>query len=137
MKTIILLGALLPLLSCSPLPMPTPPNIPTAETAKTQLAELAVKPHTSQEGYSRKLFPHWITQSGTCNTRETVLKRDGTDVTVNSACASVDGTWESPYDGAIWTDASDIDIDHLVPLSNAWKVRQPQEPSLNRIDIHV
>ncbi|KAI9649957.1 hypothetical protein NHQ30_002542 [Ciborinia camelliae] len=29
--------------------------------------------------------------------------------------------WYSPYDGATWTAASDVDIDHLVPLSNAWK----------------
>ena len=24
------------------------------------------------------------------------------------------GTWVSPYDGATWTAASDVDIDHLV-----------------------
>lgn len=63
----------------------------------------------------------WMTISGACNTRETVLKRDGTDVQTNSACASTSGTWVSPYDGATWTEASDLDIDHFVPLSNAWK----------------
>jgi hypothetical protein len=51
-----------------------------------------------------------------------VLKRDGTNVVVNSACTATSGTWVSPYDGATWTAASDLDIDHLVPLSNAWKV---------------
>ena len=30
------------------------------------------------DSYDRDLFPHWITISGACNTRETVLKRDGT-----------------------------------------------------------
>lgn len=32
------------------------------------------------------------------------------------------GTWYSPYDGRTWENASDVDIDHVVPLSNAWKV---------------
>lgn len=64
-----------------------------------------------------------IRSSGNCNTRETVLKRDGTNVETSSACAATSGTWVSPYDGATWTAASDVDIDHMVPLSNAWQVR--------------
>ncbi len=28
--------------------------------------------------------------------------------------------WYSPYDGAAWTAASDVDIDHMVPLAEAW-----------------
>jgi hypothetical protein len=67
-------------------------------------------------------FVQWIIISGTCDTRETVLKRDGTNVVTSSACAATSGTWVSPYDGATWTASSDVDIDHLVPLSNAWKV---------------
>ncbi|KAL1621111.1 hypothetical protein SLS56_009316 [Neofusicoccum ribis] len=57
----------------------------------------------------------------TCNTRETVLKRDGTNVVTSSACAATSGSWFSPYDGETWTAASDVDIDHMVPLSNAWQ----------------
>ncbi|KAM0145383.1 hypothetical protein ACHAP3_000510 [Botrytis cinerea] len=102
-------------------PVPAPTGIPTTATANTELAGLTVAAAGSQDGYSRDLFPHWITISGTCNTRETVLKRDGKNVVVDSACASTSGTWVSPYDGATWTAASDVDIDHLVPLSNAWK----------------
>ncbi|GKT55862.1 secreted protein [Colletotrichum tofieldiae] len=103
-----------------PLPMPTPPGIPTAATAKTQLAALTVRAWTNTDTYDRDLFPHWSTVSGTCNTRETVLQRDGTNVVVSSACAATSGTWKSPYDGASWTAASDVDIDHMVPLKNAW-----------------
>ncbi|KAF1833185.1 hypothetical protein BDW02DRAFT_393288 [Decorospora gaudefroyi] len=99
----------------------TPPNIPSKSSATTMLAGLKVAAQGSQTGYSRDLFPHWVTISGTCNTRETVLKRDGTNVVTNSACASTSGRWYSPFDGATWTLASDVDIDHLVPLSNAWK----------------
>jgi hypothetical protein len=75
----------------------------------------------STSGYSRDLFPHWITISGSCNAREQVLKRDGTSVVVDSACAATSGRWYSPYDGATWTAASDVDIDRVVPLAEAWR----------------
>jgi hypothetical protein len=96
--------------------LPTPVS---AATARTYLASLTVATE-NRTGYDRSLFPHWITISGTCNTRETVLKRDGTNVVTDSACASTSGSWYSVYDGATWTAASDLDIDHLVPLAEAW-----------------
>ncbi|MEU9560011.1 HNH endonuclease family protein [Streptomyces fumanus] len=96
--------------------LPTPVS---AATARTYLASLTVATE-NRTGYDRDLFPHWITQSGTCNTRETVLKRDGSDVVTDSACAATSGSWYSPYDGATWSAASDVDIDHLVPLAEAW-----------------
>ncbi|MFF8943396.1 HNH endonuclease family protein [Streptomyces sp. NPDC014864] len=96
--------------------LPTPVS---ASTARTYLASLTVATE-NRTGYSRDLFPLWITISGTCNTRETVLKRDGTNVVTDSSCAATSGSWYSPYDGATWTAASDLDIDHLVPLAEAW-----------------
>ncbi|MFI6015957.1 HNH endonuclease family protein [Streptomyces sp. NPDC051243] len=96
--------------------LPTPVS---AATARTYLASLTVATE-DRTGYSRDLFPHWITQSGTCNTREVVLERDGTNVVQDSSCAATSGSWYSPYDGATWTAASDVDIDHLVPLAEAW-----------------
>jgi hypothetical protein len=99
----------------------TPPNIPSKGTAQAELNALTTASEGSMSGYSRDLFPHWITISGACNTRETVLRRDGTDVVVDSSCAAVSGSWFSPYDGATWTAASDIDIDHIVPLAEAWR----------------
>lgn len=119
---LILVYPFLPHASPTPAPLPVPPNIPSASTAQSQLAALRVAPHGSSTGYSRDLFPHWTTQSGTCNTREVVLKRDGTNVVQDSSCAATSGSWYSPYDGQVWTAASDVDIDHVVPLSNAWKV---------------
>ncbi|KAJ5957965.1 uncharacterized protein N7479_005115 [Penicillium vulpinum] len=103
------------------LPAPSPPGIPSTSTATSELSGLTVAAQGSQDGYDRDLFPHWITISGNCNTRETILKRDGTDVVQSSSCAATSGSWYSPYDGATWNSASDVDIDHVVPLSNAWK----------------
>ncbi|MDF5758346.1 HNH endonuclease family protein [Spongiactinospora sp. TRM90649] len=97
-----------------------PPNIPSAATAADRLAALTVAAESHHSTYDRDLFPHWTTVSGACNTREQVLKRDGTGVVVNSSCAAVSGSWYSPYDGATWTAASDVDIDHMVPLAEAW-----------------
>ncbi|MEU8332295.1 HNH endonuclease family protein [Micromonospora arborensis] len=99
----------------------TPPGIPSKATAQSQLNALTVASQGSTSGYSRDLFPHWITVSGSCNTREQVLKRDGTSVVVDSSCAATSGRWYSPYDGATWTAASDVDIDHVVPLAEAWR----------------
>ncbi|MFG2300030.1 HNH endonuclease family protein [Actinacidiphila glaucinigra] len=96
--------------------LPTPVS---AATARTYLASLKVATE-NRTGYDRDLFPHWITISGACNTRETVLKRDGSGVVTDSACAATSGSWYSVYDGATWTAASDLDIDHLVPLAEAW-----------------
>ncbi|WP_405066660.1 HNH endonuclease family protein [Kribbella sp. NBC_01510] len=98
-----------------------PPTPPSATTAATDLASLTVKTEGSTSGYSRDLFPHWITQSGTCDTREVVLKRDGTGVTVNSSCQPTAGSWYSVYDATWVASSSSIDIDHIVPLAEAWK----------------
>jgi len=99
----------------------TPPGIPTAATAKSELTSLTVAADGSLSGYSRDLFPHWINQGNSCDTREVVLKRDGTGVTTGTNCAPTAGKWVSPYDGATWTAASDVDIDHVVPLADAWR----------------
>ncbi|MDG6103668.1 HNH endonuclease [Dactylosporangium aurantiacum] len=116
----LLAGVLAALVLGAPSPA-TPPGIPSKSTAQSWLTALTVAAEGSTSGYSRDLFPHWITISGTCNTRETVLKRDGSSVVTDSSCAATSGRWYSPYDGATWTAASDVDIDHVVPLAEAWR----------------
>jgi len=88
------------------------------------LSSLNVRGNGVVEGYRRSLFPHWSIQSGTCNTREIVLARDGTGVIQDSFCRAVSGTWFSPYDNKTWYVADKVDIDHMVPLADAWHVSQ-------------
>ncbi|MGY4392145.1 hypothetical protein ACVWXB_005444 [Streptomyces sp. TE12347] len=105
----------------APTAQAAPPAPISASAARAYLATVTPKTEGSTSGYSRDLFPHWSTVSGSCNTRETVLKRDGVNVVQDSACAAVSGSWYSEYDGATWTAASDLDIDHVVPLAEAWR----------------
>ncbi|KAH8831319.1 hypothetical protein DL96DRAFT_1677808 [Flagelloscypha sp. PMI_526] len=95
-------------------------RVPLSARALPTPVSLTVEAESNSPAYDRDLFPTWDTISGTCNTRETVLKRDGTNVVVDSACAATSGNWVSPYDGVATTLASDLDIDHVVPLKEAW-----------------
>ncbi|TDC77564.1 HNH endonuclease family protein [Streptomyces hainanensis] len=98
-----------------------PPDIPDEAEARAELAALTVAPDHSMAGYSRAEFPHWITVNG-CTTRQTVLIRDGENVEVTpGTCTPVAGTWFSPYDDTTWTKPSQLDIDHVVPLAEAWR----------------
>ncbi|MDT0347040.1 HNH endonuclease family protein [Streptomyces litchfieldiae] len=101
-------------------PGTTLPGLPTADEAREQLAALTVAEPRPMTGYSRDRFPHWTSTDG-CTVRGTVLRRDGEDVTVDDDCQPVSGTWHSAYDGEVFTDPGDIDIDHMVPLANAWR----------------
>ena len=73
-------------------------------------------------GYSRDLFPHWIDADGDgCSTRNEVLLAEADDpVTVTGTCTITAGRWFSYYDRVSWTEPSDLDIDHMVPLAEAW-----------------
>ncbi|GAB0132125.1 hypothetical protein EsDP_00000569 [Epichloe bromicola] len=103
-----------------PVPMPVAPGVPSTSTARSLLNGLEVAESGSGDGYSRSKFPTWATIEGTCNTREFVIKRDGSNVDTNSACVAQSGHWVSPYDGDGFDEASELDIDHTVPLKNAW-----------------
>jgi len=96
------------------------PTSAVAADPGQQLDELTVAAPGSMDGYSRDKYPHWIDQGDSCNTREVVLKRDGDGVETGSDCYPTSGTWKSPYDGGTWSDPSDVDIDHMVPLGNSW-----------------
>lgn len=73
-------------------------------------------------GYQRDEFKLWVDADGDgCDTRDEVLISEATDpVTVGSGCSLSGGQWFSYYDAATWTDPSDLDIDHMVPLAEAW-----------------
>lgn len=84
------------------------------------LDKLTVAKAGSMAGYSRTKFPHWKSTGANCDVRDSVLKRDGTKVKT-SGCNVVAGTWKSSYDGQVLDSPTKVDIDHLVPLANAWR----------------
>lgn len=108
---------------------------PAAEAAdgvlvSALLAELIVAPE-DPTGYDRSLFRHWITTNG-CTTRNRVLidESNGTAV-IGSNCTVTSGRWFSQFD-AVWVEVpSAIDIDHFVPLAEAWRsgARNWDEPT--------
>jgi hypothetical protein len=73
-------------------------------------------------GYDRDLFPHWVDADGDgCHSRNEVLIAEADDPpTVGSGCSLSGGRWFSYYDRVSWTNTSDVDIDHMVPLAEAW-----------------
>jgi hypothetical protein len=93
---------------------------PDSRSAADQLDRLVVAKPGSMKGYSREKFPHWRATGANCDVRDSVLKRDGTKVKV-SGCNVVAGTWKSVYDGKTLTSPTQVDVDHVVPLANAWR----------------
>ncbi len=96
-----------------------PPGTPSKSTAQYELNSLKVQPEESMAGYSRDKFPHWINQGGGCNTRHMVLKRDADYY--SGDCPNISGKWYSYYDGVSVFSPSEVDIDHIVPLAEAWR----------------
>jgi Protein of unknown function (DUF1524) len=74
--------------------------------------------------YDRDAFGGWADADGDCrDTRAEVLEQLSTGrVWMRSGGCVVDrGRWNDPYTNRVFTDASDVDVDHLVPLSWAWE----------------
>jgi len=74
-------------------------------------------------GYSRNLFKHWIDgDKDGCNTRYEVLIAEAiVKPKVGARCYLTGGRWRSSYDGKIFTNPTGLDIDHMVPLAEAWR----------------
>jgi len=93
-----------------------------ANDAKSVLASIKVE-NEYKSGYRRSLFVHWSDLDGNgCDTREEVLKRDSISKPQVDPyrCYVVAGDWYSKYDGKTLSDRSDVDIDHVVALKEAW-----------------
>lgn len=96
---------------------------PSGSAAKT-LQTLAVKGRAPKTNYSRSQFGSgWSTTSG-CDTRNIILHRDLQNPVVDDKCTVISGTLNDPYTGIIINftkGSSDIQIDHVVALSDAWQ----------------
>jgi hypothetical protein len=75
------------------------------------------------EGYKRTLFKHWIdVDKDGCDTRAEVLIEEAiVKPKIGLKCKLTGGKWISAYDGKTVTNASQLDVDHLVPLAEAWR----------------
>ncbi|MFJ4836337.1 HNH endonuclease family protein [Streptomyces sp. NPDC088747] len=76
----------------------------------------------SRTGYERSKFRHWTdADRDGCSTRQEVLLEEAVDAPAQGAnCALTGGSWYSPYDDKYFTEARALDVDHLVPLAEAW-----------------
>ena len=74
--------------------------------------------------YDRSQFGNWIDADWDCqNTRHEVLIEESLiPVTFKTSreCFVIKGLWLDPYTGRIFTDPSELDVDHLVPLKEAY-----------------
>src|SRR6056300_302221 len=74
--------------------------------------------------YKRSYFGSWQDFDGDCqNTRHELLQKLSTSTYTLSAntCKVLTGRWLDPYTSKVFSRSEDVDIDHLVPLSYAWK----------------
>ncbi|MFD4577523.1 HNH endonuclease family protein [Streptomyces sp. NPDC058417] len=78
----------------------------------------------SRTGYDRTLFRHWTAgadPADDCDTRREVLIAEAVDApAIGPRCTLTGGRWVSYYDGRTVTAAGALDIDHMVPLAEAW-----------------
>ncbi|MFD6073268.1 HNH endonuclease family protein [Amycolatopsis lurida] len=90
-----------------------------AAAVRAWLETLRVAVEDTGNVYRRADWPHWETVFGACDAREHTLKTQGAAVTTGPGCKVTGGRWVSPYDGITVTDATTLDVDHMVPLAEA------------------
>lgn len=104
----------------------------TAGNALVQLESIPVKGRAPKTGYTRDEFgPAWAdTDRNGCDTRNDILARDLTDETFKQGtnnCVVMTGVLADKYTGTTITftrgqdTSSDVQIDHIVSLSDAWQ----------------
>ncbi|HLP23644.1 MAG TPA: HNH endonuclease family protein [Microbacteriaceae bacterium] len=101
---------------------------PSTGTALAALAQLPVRT-TDAPGYERDAFGEaWEDVDGNgCDTRNDILVRDLTGEVVDTRCRVLTGVLVSAYTGATVTfvrgrgTSSQVQIDHVVALSDAWR----------------
>jgi Protein of unknown function (DUF1524) len=107
----------------STVPVTEPPTtVPGSLLALDVLALIPVT-NENQTTYDRDRFGYPADLDGDgCDTRAEVLQRDSlTPAQVDpSGCQVIAGDWYSSYDGLTHTDPAELEIDHVVALSEAW-----------------
>lgn len=89
----------------------------------TQGFDVDPPPPPASSEYKRTDWKHWVDEDGDDqDTRQEALIRDSVDPvtfeTVDEERVEA-GRWIGPYGSGVFTDPSDVDVDHMVPLKNA------------------
>lgn len=75
----------------------------------------------SRTGYVRTKFKHWVGVGNGCDSRKAVIISEAiVKPTVDKGCVIKGGEWLSIYDNTKVTEAGKLDVDHMVPLAEAW-----------------
>lgn len=108
--------------ACSTLAPAAPVQAVTFKIPYLKALKSLVVSREVRTGYQRDLFRHWVDADGDgCDARDEVLIAESKKrVTIGAGCSLSGGTWASAYDGIITTNPSSFDIDHMVPLAEAW-----------------
>ena len=123
-------------------------NLPavTSSPASEALKTLEIKGRAPKTGYTRAQFGDGWETTGGCDTRNRILARDMTNVTYVPTtdivvCKVQTGTLNDPYTGKViaftrGTETSDdVQIDHVVALSDAWQKGAQALPPAQRIQL--
>ncbi|MBX9363651.1 HNH endonuclease family protein [Streptomyces sp. WAC04114] len=123
MRTVLLRGLPAALLAVLSLTTATPAHAAETVTLTEAVARLPLATE-SRDGYTREAFKHWTAgddPADGCTTRNEVLIHEAVEApAVGPRCRLTGGTWWSYYDQTTVTSASGLDIDHMVPLAEAW-----------------
>jgi hypothetical protein len=92
------------------------------------LGKLAVKGRAPKEGYDRSMFMDGWRKEGSCDKRNIILKRDLRNTAIaENGCVVLSGVLYDPYTAADINfirgpgTSDDVQVDHIVPLSDAWQ----------------
>lgn len=101
-------------------------SAPTATGLPGGLTQLVVAPQDTAQVYVRAYFGDgWIDADHDCqDTRAEVLISESTapvTFTTSSNCTVATGRWVDPWSGVVVTSATQVQIDHDVPLAEAWR----------------
>jgi hypothetical protein len=97
-----------------------PPASAQERSVLSMLRSLTVAPERPA-GYDRELFPHWDYVGGDCDVRDLVLISEArSGPSTGRSCPVGSGRWFSEFDGVTVRDPSLLDVDHMVPLAEAW-----------------
>ncbi len=102
-------------------------DAPASGEAESAVTQLRVKGRAPQTGYSREQFgPAWVdVDRNGCDTRNDMLGRDLSKREMSGSCKVLAGTLADPYTRTairfVYGGASEVDVDHVVALSDAWQ----------------